>query len=381
MQQDDLFDSVFDFARKFYCEDNPEIKKMVLQINESVSDQAKEIHRESIVIDACTFFLETYNWHLHASGATAINCTVPLTLDSTGEAVARIADCFETIRNEPRLTLIEKADDILTAKKVGKIGVIIGAQNCEFVHHGDLFSSTELFARMGMRIMQIAYNHRSFAADGCLTGDDAGLTNDGKTLIAAMQNAGIIVDLSHVGRRSTLEAMEACEKPPIFSHCNPDKLYPHPRNITDEQAKKLAEKGGVIGVCSFPPMCWDGTNFPSIDSFINAICYFADLVGIDHVGIGLDSNAQPGAYDRRELLRFGWMINKMESGGSAGMYYGISFAAGRGVKTLFCEGLVNIANLVSITDGMVKKGFSREDIQKVLGLNFMRVFRECWAKN
>ncbi len=375
---DELFESAFDFAKRFYCEDNPEIKKMVLKINESVSDRARELHKDAIVIDACTFFLETYNWHLHASGATAINCTVPLTMDSTGAAVNRIADYYETIRNEPKLILVEKADDILNAKKDGKIGVIIGAQSCEFIQHGDLFSSTKLFFKMGLRIMQIAYNHRSFAADGCLTGDNAGLTGDGKKLIKAMEQSGIVVDLSHVGEKSTLEALEICEKPPVFSHSNPKGLFPHPRNITDEQAKKLADKRGVIGVCAFPPICWDGTNFPGINSFIDAICYYADLVGIDHIGIGLDSNAQPGAYDRRELLRFSWLINQMESSDGGSNYYTASFTAGRGLMTLFCEDLVNIANLVKITDGMLNRGFKEEDIRKVLGLNFMRVFREWW---
>jgi membrane dipeptidase len=352
---------------------------MVLQINEAVSDEARMIHEQSVVIDTCTFFLETYNWQLHASGATAINCTVPLTLDSAGEAFGRIADYYETIRYEPQLVLIEKADDILRAKKEGKIGVIIGAQSCEFVQHGDLFSSTQLFAKMGLRIMQIAYSHRSFAADGCLTGDDAGLTNDGKILIKAMEKAGIIVDLSHVGRRSTLEAMETCEKPPIFSHSNPDSLFPHPRNLTDEQAKRLAAKGGVIGVCAFPPLCWDGEKYPSIDSFVNAIAYYADLIGIDHIGIGLDSNAQPGAYNRRELLRFGWLVNQMENTGTASNYYGASFAAGRGLQTLFCEDLVNIANLINITNRMLERGFSKDAVEKVLGLNYMRVFREWWG--
>lgn len=379
MRMDELFNSVFDFAKSFYCEDNPDVKEMVLKINDSVSDEAKLIHEQAIVIDTCTFFLETYNWQLHASGATAINCTVPLPLDYTGEAVTKIADYYETIRYEPRLSLIEKADDILTAKKEGKIGVIIGAQSCEFIQHGDLYSMTQLFAKMGLRIMQIAYNHRTFAAEGCLAGDDAGLTNDGKTLIQAMEKAGIVVDLSHVGRRSTLEAIDVCEKPPIFSHSNPDTLFPHLRNITDEQAIKLANKNGVVGVCAFPPMCWDGEKYPSIDSFVDAIAYFADLVGIDHVGIGLDSNAQPGAYNRRELLRFGWMINQMESTGATSNYYTASFAAGRGLKTLFCEGLVNLANLINITDKMLIRGFSKKDIEKVLGLNYLRVFREWWG--
>ena len=138
---------------------------------------------------------------------------------------------------------MRRYEDILTAKRDGKIGIIIGAQSCDFIHHPDISESVEAFARLGLRIMTIAYNHRTFAADGCATGTDDGLTCEGKTLIRAMERNGIVVDLSHVGRRSTLEAMDFCEKPAIFSHSNAYALYPHFRNITDEQIKACAARG------------------------------------------------------------------------------------------------------------------------------------------
>jgi membrane dipeptidase len=366
---------ILDAARSFYCEDNPSIKEKALEFNRAISPEARALHRESVVIDTCSFFLEDYNWHLEESGATALNCTVPGVMDSRGEAVKKIVDYHQSIRSCPELTLVEKTADITDAKKKGKIGIIIGAQSCEFIFHPDLHASTEVFARMGLRIMQIGYSHRTFAADGCSTGDDAGLTSHGKVLVDAMNQAGIVVDLSHVGTRSTLEAMDCCEKPPVFSHSNPIALFPHPRNITDEQIKKVAEKGGVVGACAFPPIHWDQTDRrPGLESFLDSISYLAELVGVDHVGIGLDSNAQPGAYDRRELLSMG----QGQAAVSGPNYYLHFHLKGMTEESFYSDGIVNLANLPNITDGMLKRGFSQEEARQVLGLNYLRVFEQWW---
>jgi membrane dipeptidase len=362
-------------ARRFYCEDNPAIKQKALEINRAITPEARVLHRESVVIDACTFFLEDYNWHLEESGATALNCTVPGVMDGRGEAVKKIVDYYQTVRSSPKLRLVETTADITAAKTEEQTGIIIGAQSCEFIFHPDLHASTEVFARMGLRIMQIGYSHRTFAADGCSTGDDAGLSSHGKVLVDAMNRAGIVVDLSHAGARSSLEAMDCCGKPPIFSHSNPIALYPHPRNITDEQIRRVAERGGVVGACAFPPIHWDQTDRrPGLDTFLDSVGYIADLVGVDHVGIGLDSNAQPGAYDRRELLSMG----QGQAALSGPNYYLHFHLKGMTEESFHSEGIVNLANLPNITDGLLKRGFNREDAQKILGLNFLRVFGQWW---
>ncbi len=366
---------ILDAGRRFYCEDSPAIKEKALEFNRAISPEARALHQESVVIDTCCFFLEDYNWHLEESGATALNCTVPGVMDGRGDAVKKIVDYHQSIRSSPKLTLVENTTDIIDAKKEGKTGIIIGAQSCEFIFHPDLYASTEVFARMGLRIMQIGYSHRTFAADGCSTGDEAGLTSHGKVLIDAMNRAGIVVDLSHVGARSTLEAMDCCEKPPIFSHSNPIALFPHPRNITDEQIRKVAERGGVVGACAFPPIHWDQTDRrPGLETFLDSISYFADLVGVDHIGIGLDSNAQPGAYDRRELLSMGQ--GQAAVGGPN--YYLHFHLKGMTEESFYSEGIVNLANLPNITDGLLKRGFSRDEARKILGLNYLRVFEQWW---
>ncbi len=279
------------------------------------------------------------------------------------------------ITNNPdHFVLAETADDIRNAKKNGKIAMILGAQNPRFVEHANLEGSAEAFARLGMRVIQIGYNQRTFATDGCLCDVDGGLSAMGKQLIAGLEKAGITVDISHISPRSAMEAMDVCTKPPIFSHSNPRKLFDHPRNISDEAAKKCAEMGGVIGVCSYVPILWTHDHLPCIEDFVDAISYYADLVGIDHVGIGIDSNAEPGAYDRHDTRHLMQLVAPNRDVYLAGA------EAGRGKRSAFPEGLYSLANIVNIVEHMLRRGFHEADIKKVLGENFLRVFEQTWRK-
>lgn len=375
MTEAEKYAAIYEISKKFACEDTPEVKEMILKINAGVSEEAKKLNQESIIIDMCTFSLEGYSWNLEESGNTAINCTVIGTKDGAAYAMRNLMDYYGNVMRDDKLMMVYKPDDIIKAKREGKCGVIIGAQSCEFVFHNDLDAAIEVFHRAGLRVMTIAYNHRTFAADGCYTGDDAGITNDGKKLIKAMQKYGVTVDLSHVGRRSSLEAMEICERPPIFSHSNPDAVVSHKRNLTEEQAKKCAALGGVIGVCSYAPTLWDGEHFPTIDTMVDCIDYYVNLVGIDHVGLGIDSNATIGGYEHRKIAYFAKLLREQQ--GEKSLAYK-SFEAGRGVFAECLEGFMNMANIRNITDHLLKRGYKTEDIQKVLGLNFLRVFRETW---
>ena len=379
MSQSCIFDEISKLSLQYHCEDREEVRDMVLGFNADVSEEARRIHKEALIIDTCTFYLEQDNWALQASGVTGLNCTVPGTKDTATEAMRCFIDYYQTARYHPdKFMIVYKADDLLEAKKQGKYGVILGAQSCDFVFHNDLYSTVELFANLGLRIMPVAYNHSTFAGDGCYAISNGGLTREGKMLIDAMERYGVTVDLSHVGERTSLEALEYCKKVPAFSHSNPRALYNHPRNISDEMAKKCAEKGGVVGVCAYPPILWDGENFPTIDTFMDCMVYFADLVGVDHVGIGIDSNAQPGAYPHRDNAYFA-NLNK-EMGGANGMAYK-SYMAGRGYLGCCTKGIGGLANFPNITEHMLRRGFHEDEIKKILGGNWLRVFRETWPNS
>ena len=373
-----VYDEIYRLAVDTWWYDNPIVKELALKYNSKVSDEAKRIHSDSIIIDNCSFGLENDNWHIAESGLTAVNCTVTAPTDNIEGAVRNFMLYHSVLAASKQCILINTTEDIFKAKKEGKTGIILGSQNCEFVLNDDIDSAVEVFSKIGLRIMQIAYNQRSFAAEGCYTGDDAGLTIDGKKLIRAMERHGVQVDLSHVGMRSTLEAMEICDKPPIFSHSNPKKLFDHVRNITDEQAKKCAEKGGVIGVSAYSGILWNKRNFPNINDFLDAIVYYSELIGTEHVGIGMDSNAQAGTYIRREQYEIVEMLKERE--GKNSLYYQ-SVVNNRGILTMFTEGLLNIANMICITDGLLKRGFNEKEIKQIMGMNWLRVFEQGWSKN
>lgn len=376
MTEEQKWDDILRLYKKYLCEDSEEVRNLALSYNHNVSAEARRIQDEAVVVDTCAWHLQGWNWHLAESGCTAINCTVPDCDGDVAGAIHNIIEYYALCNEIKQCEIVRTVQDIYDCKKKGKIGIIIGAQNCDFIRHPDLDESVEAFARLGLRVMTIAYNHRSFAADGCATGTDDGITLDGKKMMRAMEKHGIVVDLSHVGRRSSLEAMDFCEKPAVFTHSNAYKLFPHYRNITDEQIKKCAEHGGVIGVSLYNVICWDGgEKFPTIDNIIDNIAYYADLVGIDHVGLGSDSGANPGTYPHRTCTNICYMTRN--SLGKDSLMYK-SYEAGRGVLGYFVEGCESMANFVNITDHMLKRGFSEEDCKKVQGGNWMRIFNEWW---
>lgn len=376
MTEDQKWEFIAEMYEKWDAEDAPENRDLILAYNEKVSPDAVRLHQEALIIDACTFNVTRFGWRLGAAGATALNCTVPDVFGEMGDAFKAIANYYQVIRSDPRFRLIRTPEDILAAKRDGQTGLIIGAQSPSFITGYDPESVLEAFCALGLRVMQIGYNYRTFAADGCFSPANAGLSDTGIEFVKLMEKHHVTVDLSHCGERSTLEAMDLAERPQIFSHSNPMKLFGHPRNITDEQAKKCAATGGVVGVSTYNVTLWNGKDFPSINTFLDCVCYYCDLLGVDHVGIGLDTTATEGCYSRAEIRYFTKLIRKV-SGENAVAYR--AFSEGKNAVNAFSiEGLACLANWVNLIDGMIRRGFSEKEIRMLAGENWLRVFRETW---
>lgn len=372
---EEIFQEVIDMSLRFDCEDLPEIKELVIGFNQNISDEARALHKSAVIIDACCFDMDGYSWHLKEGGVTALNVTIPSNRDGAESAVRNLADVNAIVAQTPELMPIETPDDILKAKETGKVGIIFGAQSSEFVQHLDLDASVEVFRRAGLRVMQLCYSHRTYAADGCYTGANGGLTADGKRLIDAMEKHGVTVDLSHVGDRSAMDALAYVKKPAILSHSNPRARFHHPRNVPDEVVKMCAETGGVVGVSTYTVTLWDGKNFPTIDMVLDNIDYYVDLIGIDHVGIGTDSMITQGAYPRRDSVSISKSLRSVE--GTSGLRFQ-SVAQGLGYRGMYVEGMQSMANFPNLIDGLLKRGYSEKDVRKIVGENWLRVFRETW---
>ena len=369
-----------DILMRVYCSDDPEHKKVVIAANECVSEEARKLHEESIVIDGCETSLHRANWTTDMAGVTALHLTIPTVFDNDpGNAIRETIHMHEIIHRSPdKMMLVNTVDDIYKAKAEGKTGIIYAAQHPDYLLHRNLESSLEVYQRMGLRILQIAYNTRSFAADGSRTYSDDGMTSQGRALIHAIENAGVTVDLSHVGSKSAIEAMKYVTKPVMYSHSNPVSMFPHPRNITDEQIRLCAESGGVIGVAGYPEIMWDGKVLPCMERYVDIICYIADMVGVDHVGIGTDLPAEPGAHERQEAWDIGDGYSGKDTPNPHGSPYGYCYDAGWGIETIDIRGFNSIANFPNLTEHMLRRGFNHEEIKKILGLNFLRVYKDTW---
>jgi membrane dipeptidase len=343
---------------------------------DELTDAARALHQRAIVIDGCSFFLRGFNDRLRSSGLTASNFTVVLPWDDIGAGVTRIAEYYDVARRDAAIEIAWTAADIQRCKNEGKFAAIIGCQNSRVV--GTELANVEVLWRLGMRVMQLTYNERNFAADGCLEPDDAGLSFFGRRLIRELNGWGMLLDLSHCGVRSSMEAIEASQQPVIISHTGIRAVVDSPRAVSDEQIRAVAANGGVVGVTTYPPFNWRGAaERPRLSDFLDAVEHAVAVAGIDHVGFGTDHVAEPDGYpqwvrDRSAEMYNGYSAHNAERGR-------LFAAVPRGdVLDGQLEGMEGMQELPRVTQGLLERGFREDDVAKILGGNFLRVFQQVW---
>ena len=162
----------------------------------------------------------------------------------------------------------------------------------------------------GVRVIQLCYMEANICGQGCLERFDAGVTNFGLEVIEEMNRLGILIDLSHVGHRTTMDTIEASQMPVAFTHANPYTMCDHPRNKPDESIKAVAAKGGVIGATIFPPFLPRG-NDSTMDDFVAVVDYLAEMIGIDHVAVGTDFTQD------QDVPFFDWLLTGRSKKGPA----------------------------------------------------------------
>ncbi|MEZ4571702.1 MAG: membrane dipeptidase [Thermomicrobiales bacterium] len=191
-------------------------------------------------------------------------------------------------RQYDNVIVAETADDIRQAKADGKAALIITAQGGDWI--GNKLHRIEAMQRLGLRMMLPAYNTTNLICDGALDRTEGGLTRFGELAVDECNRVGILLDCTHVGKKSTLEIIERGQKPCVFSHSNPNGVVPNPRNIDDDQIKACVEKAASSLAPWGPLVMKPGTtHWPTVDDFIEHVDYVAQLTGsTDHIGIGTD---------------------------------------------------------------------------------------------
>ena len=282
--------------------------------------------------------------------SVGINCVVVTAAWENGHnfrtAINRIIDAH-SILGGGRMCYGETVEDILEARKNHKLAVVLQFQNTSPIEH-DL-RLLEVWYKLGVRVMELTYSQRNLVGDGCDENTDTGLSNFGRSVVEEMNRIGLVVDLSHTSPMTSMEAMELSKDPVIFSHSNVKALadfssnpsWPKRRNLTDDQIKALAEKDGVMGIAAQSFLIktdWEKKP-PGVKDMVDHIEYVIKLVGADHVGIGLDYTECNGPPENA--------IN-------------------------------SVTNIVEITADLMQRGYSKSEIKKIMGENFLRVFKRVW---
>ncbi len=327
-----------------------------------LTEKADQLHAASIIIDG----LEISRWseevflNLRRGGLTAINATVAV-IEGFNKTIQSIAGWYQMFERYPSLIRpVRKVEDIHRAKEEGKTGIIFGFQNTSPIE--DDLDRLAVFRELGVRVIQLTYMERNYVGDGCLERTDCGLSRFGLEVIEEMNRLGILIDLSHVGYRTVMEAIEVSKKPVAFTHANPRGLCDHPRNKTDEQIKALARKGGVVGANAFPPFLSAGSK-ATMKDFMDAVDYLVKLVGTDHVSIGTDfTEGQPRTF-------FDYILKgKSKKELSMDVEYPI----------VNPEGIRSSADFPNITRALLARGYSESDTKKIMGENLVQLFKEVW---
>lgn len=223
--------------------------------------------------------------------------------------------------------------------------------------------------------MILAYNASNQLGDGCLDRTEGGLTRLGQRVVAECNRVGVVLDLSHTGKRTTLETTELSERPCVYSHSNPGAIVPSPRNIDDEQIRACAARGGVIGLVSWGPLVMrpGTTHRPTLDEFIDMIDYVAQLVGsADNIGIGTDMSI--GTYP--EHVHDPWGPPEYPSFTAP---YNQHVTADIRSPLRNIEGFSDYAEIVNVAESLQRRGYTEGDVRRILGENFMRVFASVWS--
>jgi len=316
--------------------------------------------------------LQYSNWsreifeQMRAGGVTAVHATL-VYHENTRETLTRFGEWNRRFEQHADLIMpVYEPADIQRARASNRIGVFFGAQNCSPIE--DDIDMIAVMRRMGLMIMQLTYNNQSLLATGCYEAQDNGITRFGRQAIGEMNRTGMIIDMSHSSEKSTLDAIELSTRPVIISHANPSTFYAAKRNKSDKVLKAIAESGGLLGFSMYPFHLKGGPDC-TLDSFCDMIANTADLMGVDHIGLGTDlCQGQPQSV--LDWMRNGRWSKEMDFGeGSKGN------AGWPRPLTWFQDN----RDFPAIIEGLRKKGFNKTDVHKIMGLNWLKQIEEGTA--
>lgn len=249
--------------------------------------------------------------------------------------VSALLDAFDRLDvRAARLVRATTVESIERAGRAGRVAAVLAVENATALD-GDPRNVDRLYAR-GVRMMGLTWNASNDLADGAEEEVHGGLTPLGRAVLARMQARGIVVDVSHLSERSFWDVLAATRGPLVATHSNAAALTPNRRNLTDEQLRAIAARGGVVGVNFFPAF----TGGASLGHVLSHIDYLVKVMGVDHVALGSDFDG----------------------------------------FTQTVAGLEDVSRLPNLTAALLDRGYRPDDVRKILGGNALRVFRQVWGR-
>lgn len=222
---------------------------------------------------------------VRSGGVNVVHATVGVWEDLAG-AMTRIGAFRHFVRsNSDIIRIVTTVDEMHAAEADGVLGIVLGFQNSTML--GDDPEMAQMFADVGVRVVQLTYNIANHLGSSCWEPNDAGLTRMGHRMVNALNDAGVLIDISHVGTNTGREAAEVSSKPIAVTHGNPRSFCDSPRNKTDDVVKAVAAGGGIIG-CTLYPLFMGGADVTR-QQYCQMLADLAEQVGVDHVAIGSDA--------------------------------------------------------------------------------------------
>jgi len=285
------------------------------------------------------------------------------------ETVANIETWNSYFERFPELIFQGRTgDDVRLARETDRTAIFFGFQNPSPIE--DDIRLVEILHTLGVRFMQLTYNNQSLLGTGCYETSDPGITRMGREVIEEMNRVGLVVDMSHSAEQSTLEAIEISSRPIVISHANPGFWEPALRNKSDAVLRELGASGGMLGFSMYPHHLKNKGDC-TLQGFCEMIAATAELMGVDHIGLGSDlCQDQPDSVV--EWMRVGRWTKKIDYGeGSAGN-------AGFPPMPAWFNDNRDFGN---VERGLRDVGFSTEDTGKIMGNNWLRFFDENFGPN
>lgn len=334
------------------------------------AETAKRLLRDTFVIDTLggavvhpTPHVEegtTYEEQVLASGWNAMNaCLVsePSYNATWEEVLTAIYENYLYFEMSPKVLHVESVADLDRAAREGRLGVFFGIQSGTCLEQDR--KRLRLLHKLGLRVLQLTYMERNAIGDGCLEPENRGLTHYGIQVIRDCNRVGVLVDCSHVGIQTTLDAARHSAQPIVVSHTGVRAIADNPRCVTDEMIRAVAAKGGTIGITPYAPFI-RADRAPTVEDYVDHFDHVIGLVGEAHVTIATDM------FDGKTKVNW------------ATPWYYPEITRGAAYGTRRVPGFARKSQLVDVVEAFLRRGYGEARIQAILGGNFRRVLSQVW---